>query len=141
MRIFQSSSGSSLGWEMSRPAASPDPARGWDEMASILLPFPPSQHKLIRVSQPERKTLPCPPRSRSKRVLPGGLVLPRHGSICWGNAAGKTPQGWKKQKDETGSIQGGDVEDGDSGSAIARNPRGIALVHQTLETGEKIKSS
>lgn len=102
-------------------------------MASILLPFPPSQHKLVRVSQLEGNTSPCPPRGRSKRVLPGGLVLPRRGSIRRGSAAGKTPQGWKKQKDETGSIQGGDVEDEDSGSAIAGNPREIALMHQTLE--------
>lgn len=107
-------------------------------MASILLPFPPSQRKLVRASQLERNVSPCLPRSRSKRVLPGGLVLPRHGSTRRGSAAGKTPQGWKKQKDETGSIQGGDVEDEDSGSAIAGNPGEIALMHQTLE---KIKSS
>lgn len=38
---------SSLRREMSQPPASPDPARGWDELVSILLPFPPSQHKLV----------------------------------------------------------------------------------------------
>lgn len=91
---------------MSRSAASPDPVRGWDEMASILLPFLPRQHKPVCASQPERNMPFCPSRSRSKRVLPGGLVLPRHGSIHWGSTTGKTPQGWKK-KDETGSIQGG----------------------------------
>lgn len=105
--ISEQPSGSSLGRETSRSAASPDPVRGWDEMASILLLFLPSQHKPVCASQPKRNMPFCLPRSRSKRVLPGGLVLPRHGSIHWGSTTGKTPQGWKKQKDETGSIQGG----------------------------------
>jgi len=39
-----------------------------------------------------------------------------------GSPAGKTPQGRKKQQDETGSIQGGDVEYGDAGSAVAITP-------------------
>lgn len=58
-----------------------------------------------------------------------------------GGTAGKTPQDWKKEKDERGSIRGGDVEDGDSGSAVAGNPGKNALLHQTLEMGEKTMSS
>lgn len=86
----------------------------------------------------ERKQPPCLPRRRSKRVLPGGLVLPRRGSICRGSTAGKTPQGWRNKRTRRAQCKVGTWKTRIQALLLPITPGGIALVRQTLE---KIKTS